>query len=78
LKEPLARFKLFLEQKHQWTAAQEEALIKECNEVIQKEVEIYLQRPCQPITAIFDYHFAQLPDYLIEQRAIALENAEHA
>jgi pyruvate dehydrogenase E1 component alpha subunit len=78
LKEPLERFKIFLEQKHQWTAAQDEALIKECNELIQKEVEIYLQRPSQPITAIFDYHFAQLPDYLIEQRAIALENADHA
>lgn len=78
LKEPLTRFKHFLEQHHQWTAAQEEALIAECNTLIQTEVDTYLQRPTQPITAMFDYHYAALPDYLIEQRAIAMENADHA
>ncbi len=78
LKEPLARFKSYLEQHHQWTTAQEEALVTDCNTLIQKEVDIYLQRPIQPITAIFDYHYAQLPDYLIEQRAMALETADHA
>lgn len=78
LKEPLLRFKTFLEQHHQWTAAQEEALINECNALIEKEVDLYLQRSPQATNAIFDYHYAQLPDYLIEQRAIALESIEHA
>ena len=78
LKEPLSRFKRFLEQHHQWTKEQEEALQAECNQIIQTEVETYLQRPMQPVTAIFDYHYATLPDYLIEQRAIAMESVEHA
>lgn len=77
-KEPLARFKYFLEQHHAWTAAQEEALLTECNTLIQTEVDAYLERTAQPITAMFDYHYATLPDYLIEQRAIAMENADHA
>lgn len=78
LKEPIARFKAFLEGHHHWNATQEETLINECNQLIQKEVDIYLQRPIQPVTAMFDYHYATLPDYLIEQRAIAMENADHA
>lgn len=78
LKEPLTRFKRFLEQHHHWTAEQEDALQAECNQIIQAEVDNYIQSPGQPVTAMFDYHFASLPDYLIEQRAIAMENADHA
>lgn len=78
LKEPMSRFKRFLEQHHHWTAEQEEALQAECNKIIQSEVDAFLERPMQPITAMFDYHYATLPDYLIEQRAIAMENADHA
>ncbi len=77
-KEPLARFKTFIEQHHQWTQDQEDALIADCNQCIQNEVDIYLQRPTQPISAMFDYHYATLPDYLIEQRAIAFESMDHA
>jgi 2-oxoisovalerate dehydrogenase E1 component alpha subunit len=78
LKEPLMRFKRFLEEHHHWTNEQEEALITECNIQIQAEIDAYIQRPKQPVTAMFDYHYATLPDYLIEQRAIAMENADHA
>jgi len=53
-------------------------LVAECNTLIQTEVDVYLERPPQPLTAMFDYHYATLPDYLIEQRATALENADHA
>ena len=77
-KEPLARFKSFLEQHHAWTEAQEAALIKDCHATIHQEVEAYLAQPSQPVTAMFDYHYANLPHYLIEQRAIAMENAEYA
>lgn len=77
-KEPIARFKRFLEQHHHWTPEQEETLLNECTTQIQAEVDAYLQRPMQPITAMFDYHYATLPEYLIEQRAIAMEYADHA
>ena len=32
----------------------------------------------QPISSIFDYHYAELPEYLVEQRAIAMEEASNA
>lgn len=78
LKEPISRFKHYLEQQNIWDKAQEEQLISECSELVQQEVDEYLNRPKQPITSIFDYHYAELPDYLIEQRAIAMEEAPHA
>lgn len=73
LKEPIARFKKYLESEINWSASDEEELQNECHAEIQKEVDIYLNNVNQPISSIFDYHFATLPEYLIEQRAIAME-----
>jgi pyruvate dehydrogenase E1 component alpha subunit len=78
LKEPLSRFKHYLEKQKIWDETQEKDLIKECNEAVQKAVDEYLDSPKQAITSIFDYHFAELPDYLVEQRAIAMEEASNA
>ena len=47
-------------------------------EEIQDAVDEYLNTTTQPISSIFDYHYATLPEYLVEQRAIALEEANHA
>lgn len=71
--EPIMRFKHFLEQKKMWDAAQEEALLNDCAKEVQEAVDEYLSRPLQPITSIFDYHYATLPEYLVEQRAVAME-----
>jgi pyruvate dehydrogenase E1 component alpha subunit len=71
--EPIQRFKLFLEQKNLWDKAQEDALLKECAADVQKAVDDYLNRKPQSISSAFDFHFATIPDYLIEQRAIAME-----
>ncbi len=75
LREPITRFKTFLIQQGYWSQQEDEALHLEINETIQREVELYLNKKPQPVTAIFDYHYATLPDYLIEQRATALEEA---
>ena len=56
-----------------WDDAKEIALQEVCVGQIQQAVEEYLNAPQQPIESIFDYHYATLPDYLIEQRAQALE-----
>lgn len=77
-KEPVARFKHFLEQEKWWTPEQEEQLLKESTEQVQAAVDEYLSRPAQPISSMFDFHYAELPDYLVEQRAIAMEDASHA
>lgn len=78
LKEPIQRFKYFLESQQMWDDAKEEQLIEEVSSEIQAAVTEYLSKPPQSISTAFDYHYAELPDYLIEQRAIALEEAEHA
>ena len=74
-KEPIDRFKRYLEQQKLWDNAQEEALIIACSNEVQQAVDEYLDRPPQPISSIFDYHYETLPNYLIEQRAIAIEGA---
>lgn len=78
VKEPIGRFKYFLEHQKFWSDEDENQLQKEAAEEVQAAVEDYLNRPAQPITSIFDYHYAELPDYLVEQRAIAMEEAGHA
>lgn len=78
INEPIKRFKSFLEQQKLWDNTQEEQLIKTCTAEIQDEVDVYLNRLPQPITSIFDYHYETLPNYLVEQRAIAMEESEHA
>jgi 2-oxoisovalerate dehydrogenase E1 component alpha subunit len=77
LKAPIRRCKLYLQQQQLWDNEQEDKLIRECNEIVQQAVDEYLNRPAQPVTSIFDYHYAKLPDYLIEQRAMVLEEVEH-
>ncbi len=72
-KEPIRRFKTFLEQQKLWSDAQEKDLLQTCAFEIQNAVDEYLNRPSQLISSVFDYHYATIPDGLIEQRAIAME-----
>ena len=76
--EPILRYKKFLESRNLWSETQEKALIESCSQDIQAEVDVYLNRPSQPLSSVFDYHYETLPDYLLEQRAIAMENDTYA
>ena len=78
LNEPVQRFKLFLEQQNVWDEQKEAALISSCTQEIQDAVDEYLNSQTQPITSMFDYHFETIPDYLIEQRAVAMEEFVNA
>lgn len=78
LKEPIGRFKHYLEQTGIWDESQEKALLQHCTQLVEEAVTEYTSRPPQPVSSIFDYHYAELPDYLIEQRAIAMEEAANA
>jgi len=72
-REPIRRFKHFLEQHIQWTDAQEKTLLQECEQIIENEITEYLSKPPQALSSIFDYHFADMPENFIEQRATVLE-----
>lgn len=75
--EPIKRFKHFLEQHDLWNDEQEQALLKSATNEVQDAVDEYLNRPMQSISSAFDYHYSTLPDYLIMQRAVAMEEEAH-
>lgn len=75
IKEPIIRFKCFLESQQLWDDSLEEQLQSDVNTQITQTVDEYLSRPKQHISSMFDYHYATLPNYLIEQRATAIEEA---
>ncbi|MFI4918735.1 MAG: pyruvate dehydrogenase (acetyl-transferring) E1 component subunit alpha [Legionellales bacterium] len=77
-KEPLSRFKHFLVQHSKWTAQDETDLLLHCTKEVESAVDEYLNTTPQPISSMFDYHYAELPEYLVEQRAQAMEEAAHA
>ena len=77
-REPISRFKEYLLHEKIWNAQEEEALVIHCATEVEKAVDEYLNNTPQPISSIFDYHYAELPEYLVEQRAIAMEEASNA
>lgn len=77
-KEPITRFKEYLLRENLWSAKEEEQLVMQCTEEVENAVNEYLNKKPQPVSSIFDYHYAELPEYLVEQRAIAMEETSHA
>ncbi|MCD6047868.1 MAG: odpA [Gammaproteobacteria bacterium] len=69
--EPVRRLKIYIESQGWWTAQDEEKLQQEAQEKVEKAVKEYFALPAEPVTAMFDYHFAKLPHDLAEQREIA-------
>lgn len=78
LKEPVHRLRHYLISQSWWSEQEEERLLEQYAKEIDEAVSEYLNRAKQPVSSMFDYHYAELPDYLIEQRAIAMEDATHA
>jgi len=75
--EPLRRLRHYLANQGHWSEPQEKALIQECQAQVQAEVDTYMSRTPPPVTNMFDYHYAELPDGLLEQRAEAEEDVQH-
>ena len=78
-REPLKRLRKYLEALGHWDEAKEQAWKEQCGREVDLEVNAYLETRSQPIEAIFDYLYAELPHDLREQRAqaIALEGRTH-
>jgi pyruvate dehydrogenase E1 component alpha subunit len=71
-KEPMKRLRNWLVAKGVWDDAKEEAWKAECDEWMDNEVNAYLETKTQPVTAMFDYTFAEVPADLAKQRDLAL------
>lgn len=72
-KEPIARFKRFLEMKQWWNESLEEKLLIDCAKEVDDTVKEYLESTRQPLTSMFDYLYETLPDCYAEQYAVVAE-----
>jgi pyruvate dehydrogenase E1 component alpha subunit len=73
-KEPLTRLRRYLTDQGAWDEAREEELLAECGDFVQQAAQEYLdaiENDPQPVTAMFDFMYEQLPHDLAEQRAHA-------
>jgi len=71
-REPLKRLKAWLIAQKAWSEKDEEAWKTECAAQVDAEVNAYLETRAQPVEAMFDYTYAELPLDLERQRADAV------
>jgi pyruvate dehydrogenase E1 component alpha subunit len=71
-REPLKRLKAYLIAQKAWSEKDDEAWKAECGNVVDAEVNAYLETKAQSTPAMFDYTYAELPLDLERQRADAL------
>jgi pyruvate dehydrogenase E1 component alpha subunit len=76
LREPVKRLKAYLIAQGWWSEAEEADWITQSNAWADAEVDAYLATPVQPVSAMFDYLYAELPHDVAEQRAQAI-SGEH-
>ena len=67
-KEPIKRLRTFLHHRGYWDEQQEQALIKDVSQQIEQEVQTYLNTPLPPVKDLFDYHYANMPSSLKQQK----------
>jgi pyruvate dehydrogenase E1 component alpha subunit len=70
-RDPVKRLRLWLEAKHAWDEEREQDLLAKCGERMDEETNAHLANVQQPITAMFDYTYAELPADLAVQRSTA-------
>lgn len=78
-RDPVKRMRAWLESNKAWSQKKEDAWQHECDEWMDNEVNAYLETGTQPIGAMFDHTFAEVPADLEKQReyAIALDKGAH-
>lgn len=73
--EPIARLRAYLVSQGAWTREDEEQALTDAAGEMDRAADTYLAIPPQPISAVFDHVFAELPASLAAQRAQALAKA---
>ncbi|HEY3521086.1 MAG TPA: pyruvate dehydrogenase (acetyl-transferring) E1 component subunit alpha [Rhodanobacteraceae bacterium] len=78
-KDPVKRLRIYLEAQKAWNEKKEKALQEECSDWMDNEVNAYLESKVQPVSAMFDYTYAEIPADLEKQRdlALSLEKGAH-
>lgn len=70
--EPIARLREYLIQQKFWSEQQDIELQKECSQQVEDAVKEYQTKTPEPVTAMFDYLYAELPEALLNQRETAI------
>lgn len=70
--EPASRLRAYLVSQDAWNKDDEENLLTECRKQVDKAAEDYLAMEPEPVTDIFDYLFADIPEDLEAQREFAI------
>ena len=68
----MLRLRRYLTEAGQWSKAIEQRWLQQCGADIDAEVNAYLELAPPPVSAMFDYQFAELPHDLRAQRAAAM------
>ena len=77
-KEPFLRLRKFLTDQKLWDEEQEKAWIEECGKLVDVEINAYLETPVQPVEAMFDYLYADMPADVLAQREQAIAQEKRA
>jgi len=76
--EPVWRLRAYLAQIGAWGRTEEEALLAEARQQVEAAAAAYLESKPEPLSAIFDFTYAEPPLELRQQRAGALAEAGDA
>ena len=71
-REPFLRLRTFLTDAGVWDEAQEKAWLEECGQRVDVEINAYLETPVQPVEAMFDYLYGDMPADVLAQREAAM------
>jgi len=73
--EPLIRMRKYLTSLGLWDDNKEKQLLEQSAEKVDQAVQQYLNTPKAPVESMFDYMYAELPEFLEEQREHAMHYA---
>lgn len=71
-RDPIPRLRTYLTTKGVWDEDQEKAWAEECASRVDVEINAYLETPVQPVEAMFDYLYADMPADVQAHRAAVL------
>ena len=74
--EPLIRLRKYLTDIGAWDERKEAELLEQAAEKVDAAVQKYLNTPKAPVESMFDYMYAELPEFLEEQREHAMRYAD--
>ncbi|QSX79589.1 pyruvate dehydrogenase (acetyl-transferring) E1 component subunit alpha [Agrilutibacter solisilvae] len=71
-RDPIPRLRAYLTAKGAWSEAEEKSWAEDCGKRVDEEINAYLNTPVQPVEAMFDYLYADMPPDVQAHRAAAL------